>query len=96
MCEQELALNGDIVGASGFAVAAACAAEVGFFSRDFGIFEHGLFFTALGYKIVVIAHDGVDWHTVGALWFALTAGMAAVEFPACFPIGIQFGLVGLG
>jgi hypothetical protein len=94
MCDQEFALNGNIVGASSFAVAATGTADIGYHSGDFGIFEHGLFLAALGYKIVVIAHDGVDRHTVWALWFALAAGMAAVELPASFPIGVKFGLIG--
>jgi hypothetical protein len=93
VCEQELALDGDVVGASGFTGATAGAADFGVQSGDFGVFEHGLFLTALGSEIVVIPHNGVDGDTVRALGFAFAAGMAAVELPARFSIGIQFGLV---
>ena len=89
-------MNRNVVGASGFAVADACAADVGVYSRDFGIFEHGLFFAALGYEIVVIPHYGIDRNTMWALGFALAAGMAAVELSACFPIAVQFCQIGLG
>ena len=96
MCEKEFALNRNVVGACDFAVAAAGAAGVSFHSGNFGIIEHGFFLAALGYKIVMIAHDGVDRNTVRAVGFAFTAGVAAIEFPASLSICIQLGLVGFG
>jgi hypothetical protein len=96
MREKQFALNGDIMGAGGFAVAPAGAAEVGFCTRDSGILKHGLFFTALGYEVVMVSHYCVDWHSVRALGFAFSAGVTAVEFTACFSIGIQFCLIGFG
>ena len=96
MCEQEFALNGNIVGAGRFAVAAASAADVGFYSRNIRILQHGFFFAALGDEIVVISHDCVDRYAMGALGFALAAGMAAVELPVCFPVCVQFSQIGLG
>lgn len=89
-------MNRNVVGASGFAVADACATDVGVCSRDFGIFEHGLFLAALGCKIVVIPHDGVDRNSVRAVGFAFATGVTAVKFPTSLSIGIQLGLVGLG
>ena len=65
MCEKEFALNRNVVGACGFAISVACAAEIGFCTGDLGILEHGLFFAALSNKIVVIAHNGVHRNAVG-------------------------------
>jgi hypothetical protein len=88
VCKQEFALYGDVMGACRFAVAAARATEVSFCTGNFGILKHGLFFAALGDKIVVITHDSVHRNTMGALRFALATGMAAVQFSTPHPIGI--------
>ena len=86
-CQQ--CMDGHAVGAIILAYSAARFAEVSFRSTQPGIFLHGIFFISLGFKIVVVSHDGVNRHFIGATGFTQAAGMTAVEFSWTPGIGRQ-------
>ena len=74
----EFTVYRDIVRAGRFAVSLTRFTKISFGTWDMCIILHSLFFSSLSDKIVVIAHDGVNGHTVRALGLAEAAGMAAV------------------
>ena len=91
--ENELALDGNVVGTGGLTESLTVGAQVGFCAGYGGVLSHGVFLPALSFKIMVIAHDGVDWDAVRTFRLAYSAGMTAVERTASFPEGSQFLLI---
>ena len=86
MGQQQHPMDRDTVGAGLFAVARAVGAFLGSDAGNMGVLEHGLFFPSLGVEVMVVAHDGVDRHPVGALGLAEAARVPAVESAAGVPI----------
>ena len=82
-------LNGYPVGTGPLAITGTLLAAIGFITGDGSIIFHGFLFSALGYKIMIIAHDGIDRDLPWATGFTTSAGMAAVELAAMSLIGGQ-------
>ena len=82
-------LNGHPVGTGRLAITGTLLAAIGFITGDGGIISHGFLFSALGHKIMIIAHDGIDRDLPWANGFTASAGMAAVELTAMSLIGCQ-------
>jgi hypothetical protein len=78
------ALDGNSVGAGGFARGVVVPAGIGPNTGDIRVEAHGHFFAALGREITLVAEDGVDRN---ALWIARLADAAGV--PAVETTGVE-------
>ena len=87
MGTNEESMDGDMERACGFAMPLTTQTAVGSGSRQSQIFLHGMFFSMLRDKVVVIAHDGIHRHLMRTARLTQTACMPAVEHTASLRIG---------
>jgi len=85
----EHSLDRNTIRAGCFAQPLAGGTQISLGAGKGRVLGNGILFSVLGFKIVILAHDGIDWYLVRAAWLAEAAGMAAVKIPTSLPVGCQ-------